>query len=172
MSGAAPDGGPAATVLPPRREFFPAAQSNAVMQKRALNLAVSAAAALLAAAWLAAPARPQEADASAEPAAQAAGPKATAPDTADGRQTSGGEESAAKSGSASSKAGAKAGQAGQKAAKAAAAEGPPEDGGPLVLEDAPDDSVLDDQTYGGENDEFIPSEEIPVDEPIPYPTDI
>lgn len=35
-----------------------------------------------------------------------------------------------------------------------------------------DESVLDDQTYEGEDDGFIPSEEVPVDEPIPFPTDI
>lgn len=63
-----------------------------------------------------------------------------------------------------------------------AADGAPEDAagedtaesgedGPLVVE-AEDGSVLDDQTYSGEDDDFIPSQEIPVDEPIPFPSDI
>ncbi len=39
-------------------------------------------------------------------------------------------------------------------------------------EPAFDESVLDDQTYEGDDDVFIPSEEVPVDEPIPFPTDI
>jgi hypothetical protein len=47
-----------------------------------------------------------------------------------------------------------------------------EDGEADDGEPAFDESVLDDQTYEGEDDEFIPSEEVPVDEPIPFPTDI
>ncbi|HWM28075.1 MAG TPA: hypothetical protein VNQ14_06430 [Woeseiaceae bacterium] len=35
-----------------------------------------------------------------------------------------------------------------------------------------DDSDLDQQTYEGDDDVFVPSEEIPVDEPIPFPSDI
>ncbi|MGH8167007.1 MAG: hypothetical protein ACREQ1_07190 [Woeseiaceae bacterium] len=35
-----------------------------------------------------------------------------------------------------------------------------------------DDSELDDQAYEGDDDVFVPSEEIPVDEPIPFPSDI
>ena len=35
-----------------------------------------------------------------------------------------------------------------------------------------DDFDLDDQTYGEEDDDFVPSEEIPADEPIPFPTNI
>jgi hypothetical protein len=35
-----------------------------------------------------------------------------------------------------------------------------------------DDSELDDQTYESDGDVFIPSEEIPADEPIPFPSDI
>ncbi len=137
------------------------------MQKRAPNLPVSAAAVLLAAAWLAAPAWTQEADTSAGAAQAAAAEEAGAPDTA-GKNPNGQAQSAAQPGAKGGKAGPKAGKGG----KAAPAEQPPEDGGPLVLGDGPDDSVLDDQTYGGEDDDFIPSEEIPVDEPIPYPTDI
>ncbi len=43
--------------------------------------------------------------------------------------------------------------------------------GPLVV-DEEEGSVLDDQTFEGEEDDFIPSQEIPVDEPIPFPSDI
>ena len=46
-------------------------------------------------------------------------------------------------------------------------EGSADDGEPVF-----DDSVLDDQTYEGDDDVFIPSEEVPVDEPIPFPSDI
>ena len=35
-----------------------------------------------------------------------------------------------------------------------------------------DDSDLDDQTYESDDDIFVPSEEIPADEPIPFPSDI
>lgn len=34
------------------------------------------------------------------------------------------------------------------------------------------DPELDDQTYEGSDDVFVPSEEIPADEPIPFPSDI
>ncbi len=47
-----------------------------------------------------------------------------------------------------------------------------EDGTADDADPAFDESVLDDQTYEGEDDGFIPSEEVPVDEPIPFPTDI
>lgn len=36
----------------------------------------------------------------------------------------------------------------------------------------PEDSDLDDQTYESDDDVFVPSEEIPADEPIPFPSDI
>jgi hypothetical protein len=49
-----------------------------------------------------------------------------------------------------------------------AAEG---EGGPVLVEEE-EGSVLDDQTFEGEDDDFIPTEQIPVDEPIPFPTDI
>jgi hypothetical protein len=64
--------------------------------------------------------------------------------------------------------------AGEEAGASDGAEGEAATGdedGPLVVE-TEDGSVLDDQTYEGENDDFIPSEEIPVDEPIPFPSDI
>jgi hypothetical protein len=35
-----------------------------------------------------------------------------------------------------------------------------------------DDWELDDQTYEGDDDIFVPTEEIPADEPIPFPSDI
>ena len=35
-----------------------------------------------------------------------------------------------------------------------------------------DDSDLDEQTYEEDDDVFIPTEEIPADEPIPFPSNI
>ncbi len=35
-----------------------------------------------------------------------------------------------------------------------------------------EDTELDEQTYEEDEDEFIPTEEIPADEPIPFPTNI
>ncbi len=35
-----------------------------------------------------------------------------------------------------------------------------------------DDSDLDEQTYEEDDDDFVPSEEIPADEPIPFPSNI
>ena len=35
-----------------------------------------------------------------------------------------------------------------------------------------DDSDLDDQTYEEDDDDFVPTEEIPADEPIPFPSNI
>jgi hypothetical protein len=35
-----------------------------------------------------------------------------------------------------------------------------------------DDSDLDEQTYENDDDGFIPTEEIPADEPIPFPSNI
>ena len=49
------------------------------------------------------------------------------------------------------------------------AENPAE--GAVVVE-VEEGGVLDDQTFEGEDDDFIPSEEIPIDQPIPFPTDI
>ena len=43
-------------------------------------------------------------------------------------------------------------------------------GGPAVgLDEIPE---LDEQTYEKDDDEFVPTEEIPVDQSIPFPTDI
>ncbi|HEX2139322.1 MAG TPA: hypothetical protein VHG33_06390 [Woeseiaceae bacterium] len=44
-------------------------------------------------------------------------------------------------------------------------------GGPVVL-DEEEGSVLDDQTFEGEDDDFIPTEQIQIDQAIPFPTDI
>jgi len=41
-----------------------------------------------------------------------------------------------------------------------------------VEEPVLEDSELDDQTYEGDDDIFVPTEEIPTDEPIPFPSDI
>ena len=35
-----------------------------------------------------------------------------------------------------------------------------------------DDSDLDEQTYEEDDDDFVPSEEIPADQPIPFPSNI
>lgn len=35
-----------------------------------------------------------------------------------------------------------------------------------------DDTDLDEQTYEEDDDDFIPTEEIPADEPIPFPSNI
>lgn len=40
------------------------------------------------------------------------------------------------------------------------------------IPDVDEKTVLDDQTFEGEDDDFIPTEEIPLSEPIPFPTDI
>jgi hypothetical protein len=37
---------------------------------------------------------------------------------------------------------------------------------------AADDTDLDEQSYDPDDDDFVPSEEIPADEPIPFPSDI
>ena len=39
-------------------------------------------------------------------------------------------------------------------------------------EDEFDDADLDQQTYEEDEDVFVPTEEIPADEPIPFPTNI
>ena len=42
---------------------------------------------------------------------------------------------------------------------------------PVAPEDVDDDD-LDLQTYEEDEDDFVPSEEIPADEPIPFPSNI
>ncbi len=66
----------------------------------------------------------------------------------------------------------------------AAAEAPVADDTPIevpAVDDAADpdvpdenaeDADLDEQTYERDDDVFVPTEEIPVDESIPFPTDI
>jgi hypothetical protein len=39
-------------------------------------------------------------------------------------------------------------------------------------EDEVDDSDLDEQSYEQDDDDFVPTEEIPADEPIPFPSNI
>jgi hypothetical protein len=41
-----------------------------------------------------------------------------------------------------------------------------------VLDEAFDDESLDEQTYEEDEDDFVPTEEIPADEPIPFPSNI
>ena len=41
-----------------------------------------------------------------------------------------------------------------------------------AAEEEIDDSDLDEQTYEEDDDDFVPTEEIPADEPIPFPSNI
>lgn len=41
-----------------------------------------------------------------------------------------------------------------------------------VLDEAFEDESLDEQTYEEDEDDFVPTEEIPADEPIPFPSNI
>ena len=47
-----------------------------------------------------------------------------------------------------------------------------ENSGNEVTSAESDDSDLDDQTYGEDDDDFVPTEEVPADESIPFPTNI
>ena len=47
-----------------------------------------------------------------------------------------------------------------------------ESSGNEVTRTESDDSDLDSQTYGEDDDDFIPTEEVPADESIPFPTNI
>ena len=47
-----------------------------------------------------------------------------------------------------------------------------ENSGNEVTSAESDDSDLDNQTYGEDDDDFIPTEEVPADESIPFPTNI
>ncbi len=47
-----------------------------------------------------------------------------------------------------------------------------EDSTPVVDLDDPAYADLDEQTYDQDDDDFVPTEEIPADEAIPFPTDI
>ncbi len=58
-----------------------------------------------------------------------------------------------------------------------AVESPAADAAAGDGEDEPDDvdsedSDLDSQTYEEDDDDFVPTEEIPADEPIPFPSNI
>lgn len=81
---------------------------------------------------------------------------ADAADPADAGETAGEDEAAA----------------GEGAGDEAATEDGDDAGGPLIVLDEEEGSVIDDQTFEGEDDDFIPTEQIPVDEPIPFPSDI
>ena len=49
----------------------------------------------------------------------------------------------------------------------------PADAGMVTREgDEADDSDLDEQSYERDDDDFVPTEEIPADEPIPFPSNI
>jgi hypothetical protein len=43
---------------------------------------------------------------------------------------------------------------------------------PDIVDPDFDDEELDEQTYEEDEDDFVPSEEIPADEPIPFPSNI
>lgn len=47
-----------------------------------------------------------------------------------------------------------------------------EEAGEMADEEEIDDSDLDEQTYEEDDDDFVPTEEIPADEPIPFPSNI
>lgn len=47
-----------------------------------------------------------------------------------------------------------------------------EDADESADEEPIDDSDLDEQTYEEDDDDFVPTEEIPADEPIPFPSNI
>lgn len=46
------------------------------------------------------------------------------------------------------------------------------DDAPAADEEDVDDTDLDQQTYEEDDDDFVPTEEIPADEPIPFPSNI
>ncbi len=57
-------------------------------------------------------------------------------------------------------------------APAATAAAQTEEAEEIEEADEIDDSDLDEQTYEEDEDDFIPSEEIPADQPIPFPSNI
>ena len=67
-----------------------------------------------------------------------------------------------------------AGEVGITAAEEAADEviETPADAAAVTDEEEVDDSDLDEQTYEEDDDDFVPTEEIPADEPIPFPSNI
>jgi hypothetical protein len=125
----------------------------------ALKLLLAAAASLV----LALPAWAQDAEeepAATEAPAEASG-EAAQPENAD-EEPAAGEDAAAGAAESTGEeaAGEAAGTAGEEAADA-----------PVVV-DVEEGTVIDDQTFEGEDDDFIPSEEIQIDQAIPFPTDI
>lgn len=135
-------------------------------------MAAAAAVALLLAGG---PARSQDAPGGAAPSTKAEADAGSAGDEGGARargatdDKAGDEGAAAKPGGQAEGKG--AGEADAKGAGEADAKADKADGGPTVV-DEEEGSVLDDQTFEGEDDDFTPSEEVPVDQPIPYPTDI
>ena len=85
----------------------------------------------------------------------------------------GGEDAAAETAPSTESGGADAGE-GDAAGDAADAESEPAGDPGIDPAFDPDiyDPELDDQTYEGDDDVFVPTEEIPADEPIPFPSDI
>ena len=135
-----------------------------MIRKPTLELLVAVCAALLVAA--AARAQTQGADGPAEPPEAAAQPaEGAAAESGAGGQP---EDSGEPDGEEASGGAAESTPAGEEAAGESAED--PADG-PVVV-GIEEGGVLDDQTFEGEDDDFIPSEEIPVDQPIPFPTDI
>ena len=116
--------------------------------------AVAMLCAVAAAVVLALPLRAQEAGDA------AAGEPEASTDTA-GEAPAEGEPAPEDAGAETAPEGAAAGEAAQDA-----------DAGGAVVVDIEEGSVLDDQTFEGVEDDFTPSEEIPVDQAIPFPTDI
>jgi len=51
-------------------------------------------------------------------------------------------------------------------------EATPTDEADDIVDPDLDDSDLDEQTYEEDDDDFVPSEEIPADVPIPFPSNI
>ncbi len=70
--------------------------------------------------------------------------------------------------------GGQAGEAASPEAEAAAADEADDTDAPddEEVEEEVDDSDLDLQTYEEDDDVFVPTEEIPADEPIPFPSNI
>ncbi|HET6628275.1 MAG TPA: hypothetical protein VFG91_00710 [Woeseiaceae bacterium] len=114
----------------------------------------------LAALFLALPARAQETGdpPAPEPSADQGAPEAGA--------EAGSPENASEDPAAAEPAAADEAAAGPAAEEEAAGAGEP------VVVDIGEGTVIDDQTFEGEDDDFIPSEEIPIDQAIPFPTDI
>lgn len=60
----------------------------------------------------------------------------------------------------------------EEAESADGGDDPDEDDEPSIDLDDPDFADLDLQTYDEDDDDFVPTEEVPADEAIPFPSDI